>query len=57
MKDQKQEVTSLEKQMGKKPYRKPRLQVYGTLTQMTAAGPNAGVQADNPQPADNNHRT
>jgi hypothetical protein len=57
MKNQKQEFKSVGKHTGKKPYRKPTVQVYGTLTQMTGAAPGPGIASDNGQVASASRRT
>ncbi len=42
----------------KKPYRKPAVQVYGTLTEMTGASPNPGAfKTDAGTPPSSTHRT
>jgi hypothetical protein len=57
MNDQKQQVKTIQKQTGKKVYRKPALQVYGTLNQMTGANPGTGTASDNGQTAAPTRRT
>jgi hypothetical protein len=58
MTDLKRQAKLAGKSPNKKPYRKPGLQVYGTLTQMTqTTSATPATPSDNAQPVGPNRRT